>query len=81
MKRSETTQAPSSAATAAGRAGAATVPSGAAVSGAAVASGARAGARRRYVPPRLECHGRLAEVTRFGGSEIVDSGGGLGQQF
>jgi hypothetical protein len=36
--------------------------------------------RRRYRRPRLECHGRLAEVTRFGGSQIIDSGGGLGQQ-
>lgn len=35
--------------------------------------------RRTYRPPRLECHGRLAEVTCFGGSQVVDSGGGLGQ--
>jgi hypothetical protein len=35
---------------------------------------------RQYRPPRLECHGRLAELTRFGGSQIIDSGGGLGQQ-
>lgn len=45
----------------------------------AVAPGAAA-PRRRYRPPRLECHGRLAELTRFGGSQIIDSGGGLGQQ-
>lgn len=36
--------------------------------------------RRPYHPPRLECHGRLAELTRFGGSQIIDSGGGLGNQ-
>ncbi len=36
--------------------------------------------RRPYQPPRLECHGRLAELTQFGGSQILDSGGGLGNQ-
>lgn len=36
--------------------------------------------RRPYHPPRLECHGRLAELTQFGGSQILDSGGGLGNQ-
>lgn len=35
--------------------------------------------RRAYRSPRLERHGRLAEVTRFGGSQIIDSGAGLGQ--
>lgn len=30
--------------------------------------------RREYVPPRLECHGRLVDLTRFGGSQTVDSG-------
>lgn len=39
------------------------------------------GPRQAYTPPRLEPLGRLAEVTRFGGSQIVDSGGGLGQQL
>jgi hypothetical protein len=37
--------------------------------------------RRPYRSPRLEDLGRLAEVTQFGGSEIVDSGSGLGQAF
>lgn len=40
-----------------------------------------AGAARTYRRPCLERHGRLAEVTRFGGSQIVDSGGGLGDQI
>lgn len=35
--------------------------------------------RRPYRPPRLSCHGRLVDLTRFGGSEVLDSGGGLGQ--
>jgi len=39
-----------------------------------------AAAPRAYSPPRLEALGRLAEMTRFGGSDIVDSGGGLGPQ-
>jgi hypothetical protein len=43
-------------------------------------SPALAGSRLAYRPPRLECHGRLSEVTRFGGSQVVDSGAGLGQQ-
>lgn len=37
--------------------------------------------RQPYCAPRLECHGRLADVTRFGGSQIIDSGGGLGNQL
>jgi hypothetical protein len=37
--------------------------------------------RKPYRTPRLECHGRLVDLTRFGGSQVVDSGGGLGQQF
>lgn len=41
--------------------------------------GGEHGARRPYLAPRLERHGRLAEMTRFGGSQIVDSGSGLGQ--
>jgi len=41
---------------------------------------AAAGSRLAYRPPRLERHGRLAEVTCFGGSQVVDSGAGLGQQ-
>ena len=36
--------------------------------------------RRAYATPRLQSLGRLSRVTRFGGSEIVDSGSGLGQQ-
>ena len=35
--------------------------------------------RRPYRAPRLVEYGRLTDVTRFGGSEIVDSGAGLGQ--
>ena len=37
--------------------------------------------RKPYRTPRLECHGRLVDLTRFGGSQVVDSGGGLGQQL
>lgn len=33
-----------------------------------------------YRPPRLVAYGRLADVTQFGGSQVVDSGGGLGSQ-
>ncbi len=36
--------------------------------------------RKPYQPPRLRAYGRLAELTRFGGSQVVDSGGGLGNQ-
>ena len=32
-----------------------------------------------YRSPRLVTYGRLTDVTRFGGSQIVDSGSGLGQ--
>lgn len=32
------------------------------------------GSRRPYAPPRLEVHGELAELTRFGGSQAIDSG-------
>lgn len=54
--------------------------------GAAVSSGeptARTHARRSppkpYQAPRLVAYGRLTDVTRFGGSQMVDSGqGGLG---
>ena len=35
--------------------------------------------RRAYSAPQLHSLGRLSRVTRFGGSEIVDSGSGLGQ--
>ncbi len=35
--------------------------------------------RRPYSAPQLQSLGRLSRVTRFGGSEILDSGGGLGQ--
>jgi hypothetical protein len=34
---------------------------------------------RPYRSPRLVTYGRLTDVTRFGGSQIVDSGSGLGQ--
>jgi len=37
--------------------------------------------RRAYSAPRLQSLGRLSRFTRFGGSEIVDSGSGLGQQL
>lgn len=33
---------------------------------------------RAYRTPRLECYGRLADRTGFGGSTVVDSGGNLG---
>lgn len=36
--------------------------------------------RKAYRSPRLVTYGRLAEITRFGGSRIVDSGGDLGNQ-
>lgn len=32
------------------------------------------GAPGPYRPPRLVVYGRLTEITRFGGSETVDSG-------
>jgi hypothetical protein len=32
-----------------------------------------------YETPRLERYGRLADLTRQGGSVPIDSGGGLGQ--
>lgn len=35
-------------------------------------------AKLAYRPPRLVCYGRLAEVTQFGGSQLVDSGNNLG---
>lgn len=35
--------------------------------------------RRPYSAPQLQSLGRLSRVTRFGGSEVLDSGGGLGQ--
>lgn len=34
--------------------------------------------RKPYRAPRLTEYGRLTELTRFGGSQVVDSGGGLG---
>ena len=37
--------------------------------------------RKPYRAPRLERHGRLIDLTQFGGSDVVDSGGNLGQQF
>ena len=39
--------------------------------------------RRPYIRPRLVAYGRLTDVTRFGGSQVVDSGppGSLGQQI
>lgn len=36
--------------------------------------------RKPYSAPRLKAYGRLAELTRFGGSQVVDSGAGLGNQ-
>lgn len=36
-------------------------------------------APKPYRAPRLVAYGCLTDVTRFGGSQIVDSGGGLGQ--
>lgn len=33
-----------------------------------------------YRRPRLVSYGRLTDVTQFGGSQVVDSGSGLGQQ-
>jgi hypothetical protein len=37
--------------------------------------------RRPYRAPRLACHGTVVDLTRFGGSQVLDSGGGLGQQL
>lgn len=35
-----------------------------------------------YHPPRLVCYGRVAEITQFGGSQVVDSGSGsLGEEL
>jgi len=34
-----------------------------------------------YRRPRLVAYGRLTDVTQFGGSQVVDSGSGLGQQI
>lgn len=36
--------------------------------------GAPAVPRKPYSAPRLECHGRLVDLTRFGGSQTIDSG-------
>ena len=33
---------------------------------------------KRYEPPRVECYGRLHEVTQMGGSLVVDTGFNLG---
>lgn len=35
---------------------------------------------RPYATPSLTAYGRLTDLTRFGGSIVVDSGGGLGPQ-
>lgn len=43
-------------------------------------SGQRPGDLLPYHPPSLVRYGRLSELTRFGGSEILDSGGGLESQ-
>lgn len=43
-------------------------------------SDVRGRVRKRYSSPRLKVYGRLAELTRFGGSQLVDSGAGLGNQ-
>ncbi|HVS62370.1 MAG TPA: hypothetical protein VMT85_02585 [Thermoanaerobaculia bacterium] len=42
-------------------------------------SGDRDAGRKSYQSPRLECYGKLSEVTQFGGSQQVDSGS-LGPQ-
>lgn len=34
--------------------------------------------RKPYRPPRLVTYGRLTDLTRFGGSQTLDSGGDLG---
>jgi hypothetical protein len=39
---------------------------------------AAARARRPYRTPRVIRYGRLAELTEFGGSQVVDSGNNLG---
>ncbi len=46
----------------------------------ALPSRSRQRVRKPYTPPRLKSYGRLAELTRFGGSQVVDSGAGLGNQ-
>lgn len=45
---------------------------------AAPATEARPRSRRPYHPPRLVAYGRLTEMTRFGGSQTLDSGSNLG---
>ncbi|MFP3940664.1 MAG: hypothetical protein ACLF0P_10185 [Thermoanaerobaculia bacterium] len=35
---------------------------------------------KRYRSPRLVTYGRLTDLTRFGGSQVQDSGGDLGNQ-
>lgn len=39
---------------------------------------AAARARKPYRTPRMIRYGRLAELTEFGGSQLTDSGGNLG---
>lgn len=39
----------------------------------------RSSGTKPYRAPRLVVYGCLTEVTRFGGSQVVDSGSGLGQ--
>lgn len=38
----------------------------------------RARSPRPYHPPRLVAYGRLTDITRFGGSQTLDTGGNLG---
>ncbi len=38
-------------------------------------------ARKRYHTPHLKIYGRITELTHFGGSQVVDSGVGLGNPF
>lgn len=68
----EPTHTPDEAGRATGTAGSAGEPAGVAH--------ARRSSPKPYQAPRMVAYGRLSDVTRFGGSQIVDSGGGLGPQ-
>lgn len=34
--------------------------------------------RKTYEPPKVACFGKVGKLAQFGGSQVVDSGGGLG---
>ena len=37
-------------------------------------------AKKPYHTPELKCFGRVADLTQFGGSVVLDTGGGLGPE-